>query len=432
VKLIALLLSAIAVVSAAAPKSKKPAPKKSTAAAEQKVVATEAVRARMSDAVDLGIQNAAAMVPFYEQLYRSQQQPGAGEPLRVLQFGDSHTASDDWAAELRLRFQQIFGDGGPGFTHAGRPFAGFRRHDSRGAMSRGWKPQGLAAREGDGLYGLGGVSLHTGRQGETITLEAEGQAFEFYYLRQPGGGSFTLEDHDTVLDTISTDGEASPGYYRKDLAPGPHRLVLRTMDPRPVRVFGWVLEKPGGITWETLGLNGAQADLLLLSNPVLLKSHIERRAPALVVLAYGTNEARTDWTRESYQDTLTRVIRLVREASPASAILIVGAPDQAMRSRRRILPASGLERILQAQRDAALANGCAYWNLRAAMGGRGSMKQWVQAGLAQTDYVHLTAPGYRLVGDSLFELIMGQYGIFQTVRRQVLGSYENGPSSKTH
>jgi lysophospholipase L1-like esterase len=151
------------------------------------------------------------------------------------------------------------------------------------------------------------------------------------------------------------------------------------------------------------------------------------------VLAYGTNEARrSDLTQESYTQTLARVVQLIREASPASSILIIGAPDQAMRSRRRILPADGLERILQAQRAAAFANGCAFWNLRAAMGGRGSMKQWVQAGLAQSDYVHLTSPGYRLVGDSLFELIMGQYGIFQTVRRQVLGSNENGPSSKTH
>ena len=111
---------------------------------------------------------------------------------------------------------------------------------------------------------------------------------------------------------------------------------------------------------------------------------------------------------------------------------MIGAPDQGLRSWRRVTPYPGVDRILQAQREAALANGCAFWNLRAAMGGKGSMKQWVQAGLAQGDYVHLTTPGYRLVGDSLYELIMGQYGIFQTVRRQLLGTNDNGPSIKTH
>jgi lysophospholipase L1-like esterase len=436
----ALLAPATTAVTAVAKKTAKKAPARKASvpkappvSPQARAEASSAVESQMADAVELGIQNAAAMVPFYELMHRRQQNPGEGEPLRVLQFGDSHTASDDWPGELRQRFQQKFGDGGPGFTHAGRPFLGYRRYDSRGSMSRGWKTEGLQAREGDGLYGLSGARLTATRADETLTLEAEGEFLELFFLKEPGGGSFTLEDNDTALDTVSADGAAGAGYYRKVLAPGAHKLVLRTQSAAPVRVFGWVLEKRGGMTWETLGINGAQADLLLLWDAALLKSHIERRNPALVVLAYGTNEARRpDWTTESYRDALTRVIRLIREASPTTSILVIGAPDQGLRAWRRVTPYPGVDRILQAQREAALANGCAFWNLRAAMGGKGSMKQWVQAGLAQGDYVHLTTPGYRLVGDSLYELIMGQYGIFQTVRRQLLGTNDNGPSIKTH
>jgi lysophospholipase L1-like esterase len=43
------------------------------------------------------------------------------------------------------------------------------------------------------------------------------------------------------------------------------------------------------------------------------------------------------------------------------------------------------------------------------MGGPGSVLQWVQAGLGQGDYVHLTSAGYRLVGSMLFEELMAQY-----------------------
>lgn len=414
------------------PVRRRSVPKPPPVSAAQKAAAEESVQTHIGQAMELGIQNAAAMVPFYELLYRRQQQQG-GEPLRVLQFGDSHTASDDWAGELRARFQQKFGDGGPGFVQAGRPFAGFRRFDAKSTMSRNWKPEGLLAREGDGQYGLAGVSLATSRANETITLDAEGQTLEFFYLRQPGGGSFTLEDNDVVLDTVSTDGAVEAAFYRKELAAGVHHLVLRTLNTAPVRVHGWVLEKQGGITWEQLGINGAQADLLLLWDQQTLRREIERRNPALVVLAYGTNEARRpDWTEESYAQSLKQVVQTIRAASPTTSILIIGAPDQAIYSRRRVVPYEAVDKILIAQREAALANGCAFWNLRAAMGGKGSMKQWVQAGLAQGDYVHFTAPGYRLVGDSLFELIMGQYGVFQTVRRQILGANENGPSIKTH
>lgn len=207
-------------------------PRAPLVSAEQRAEAASVVHEQMSDAVELGIQNAAAMVPFYEMLFRLESRQGEGEPVRVLQFGDSHTASDDWVAEMRTRFQQRFGDGGPGFTAAGRPFPGYRRYDSKGAMSRGWKAVGLLAREGDGLYGLGGVALETQREGETVTLEAGGSVVEFFYLKQPGGGRLALEDQETTLATIETEGETGAGYYRQELPAGAHRLTARTMDAR--------------------------------------------------------------------------------------------------------------------------------------------------------------------------------------------------------
>jgi lysophospholipase L1-like esterase len=193
------------------------------------------------------------------------------------------------------------------------------------------------------------------------------------------------------------------------------------------------VEKSGGLTWETLGLNGAQADLLLLWNEPLFKAHIERRDPALIVLAYGTNEARRpDWTYETYTETLRHVLRRLRAAAPLASVLVIGAPDQSIRVRGRWTTVDGVDRIISAQREAALAEGCAFWNLRMAMGGKGSMKQWVTAGLAQGDFVHLTAAGYRLWGESLAQLLLQDYGVYQTVRRQVFGSTDNGPPPKTH
>ncbi len=61
-----------------------------------------------------------------------------------------------------------------------------------------------------------------------------------------------------------------------------------------------------------------------------------------------------------------------------------------------------IDTINEAQRQAAVATGCAFWDLRAKMGGKGSMLQWVQAGLAQVDHVHFTGPGYRVLGDSVY------------------------------
>ena len=49
------------------------------------------------------------------------------------------------------------------------------------------------------------------------------------------------------------------------------------------------------------------------------------------------------------------------------------------------------------------------WNLFEIMGGLGSMKEWEAAGLAKLDKIHFTEEGYALVGDLLYNALMGKY-----------------------
>lgn len=450
-KRILLIAAAAGAILAAPPTAKPPAAKSSTSAkkkkstakrrtvpkpppvtAQQREDAQQFVEAHAREAMEGGIANAAAMVPFYEQLWQSTQE-GAG-PVRVLHFGDSHIATDDWPAAARAILQQKFGNGGPGFVQAGRPFAGFRRYDVKSSHTKGWKPSGLLSRDGELANGLAGVSLSASLAGEEVTLAGEGEAAELHYFRQPGGGSLVIEDNGAEIGRVDTAGEPGAAIWKRILNPGPHSLTARTLSGDPVRLYGWTLEQRRGLTWETLGINGAQADLLLLWDEQVFADELRSRNPALIVLSYGTNEARNkDWTYDAYRGTLAQVLERLRRAVPAASILVIGAPDQAYRySSRRIVPAGSVDHILAAQRDAALAAGCAFWNLRAAMGGKGSMRQWVNAGMAQGDFVHLTPAGYRLWGEALSGLLLGQYDIFLSVRRQIIGIESNGSPIKTH
>ncbi len=377
-------------------------------------VAFEAVSARAAAPAGT-LEGAGALVPFFEQVSH----PPAGASLHILQYGDSHTASDDWADEIRRAFQSKFGAGGPGFTLAGHPFLGYRRFDSRGANSRGWYTDGIVTRKGDGIYGLGGVSLTAHSAGQTVTLSAECQQLELHYLQQPGGGQLEFSVDGQPVDTISTDGDETAGIYHYTPAPGPHQYELRTLSSAPVRLFGWVAQNQSGVTYETLGINGAQADLQLEWNTAILGGELADRDPALIVLAYGTNEALSKkWTAEEYRTALTEVVRRLRAAAPVASILMIGPPDCEYRFRGRRLPFPHLDEVIEIQRQVALENGCAFWDWRARMGGAGSVRQWVQAGLGQGDYTHLTSAGYRLVGDMLFNELMSQYNRFLTVRAE--------------
>jgi len=422
-------------LSSGKPAPSKTAPSAAKAAARAKPLSPAAAKARaaardyvfenVASGADIPVENPGALIPFFEQLYRHQQGELSG-PLRILHYGDSHTAADEWTGELRARFQEKFGDGGSGFSLAGRPYNGYRRLDVRSGSTRGWHAEGLVGHPGDGVYGLGGISLSAKIPREDVYVESDASLFELFYYQQPGGGSLQLYDNGVPVDRIATEGDPGPAYYRFDASPGPHRLELETLDSRPVRLFGWVAEKLTGVTYETLGINGAEAPMLLNWNAEIWKSNIERRNPALIVLAYGTNEAgHKIWTLESYRDAFAETIARIRAAAPAATILIVGPPDRDQRvalgrQGRVWQPMERVDVIIEAQREAARAAGCAFWDFRAKMGGKGSMRQWVAAGMAASDHVHFSAPGYRMLGDALFRDLMSQYDVFLKARGGIL------------
>src|SRR5580698_5736055 len=64
--------------------------------------AHEGVFMKIANGADLPVENAAALVPFFELLYRHQRGEMPG-PVRILHYGDSHTAADEWTGDLRAR-----------------------------------------------------------------------------------------------------------------------------------------------------------------------------------------------------------------------------------------------------------------------------------------------------------------------------------------
>jgi lysophospholipase L1-like esterase len=394
-------------------------PKGPPVSARARAEASDEVSGMLERTANIPIENPAAMVPFFEQLRRTKSGEATG-PLSILHYGDSHTAADEWTGSVRALLQAEFGDGGGGYSLAGRPFKSYRRQDLKSGESRGWQTEGMLTHGSDGLYGLGGVSISTTLRGQSVYLEAECSRLELFYLQQPGGGDLQLYDNGAAVDKISTDGSLEPGYFQYQASPGSHRFELETLQRAPVRLFGWVTEKDRGVTYETLGINGAQASIMFRWDDAMLASNIARRNPALIVLAYGTNEASSpDWTQESYREMFCTLLQRLRQDAPTASILVLGPPDREYRAKGRWATLEKLDRIVAAQREAAMANRCAFWDMREKMGGKGAMREWVTAGLAQYDHVHFTAPGYRRLGYTLFRDLMYNYDKYTKVREEL-------------
>ena len=153
-----------------------------------------------------GIERAGALVPVFRTPLSPQRgrRCSAGAYCSLWRF---HSAADEWTGDLRRLLKEKFGDGGSGFSLAGRPFAGYHRLDVQEGGSAGWRSEGLRSGAGDGFFGLGGISSSTRAAGQSVFIKTNCDRLEIDYLRQPDGGDLALYDRDELVQKFSTSGE---------------------------------------------------------------------------------------------------------------------------------------------------------------------------------------------------------------------------------
>jgi lysophospholipase L1-like esterase len=146
----------------------------------------------------------------------------------------------------------------------------------------------------------------------------------------------------------------------------------------------------------------------------MLATYLQRRNPALIVLAYGTNEAGDPGVQpDAYQTSFSTLLQRLRAAAPVASIVVLGPPDRLTRTKGAWNPHPGLDGIIAAQQAACRENRCAFWDSRRRMGGKGSMRDWVYAGMAQGDYVHFTSAGYIRMAETFYQNFIGGYEVYR-------------------
>jgi lysophospholipase L1-like esterase len=364
------------------------------------ILASQGVRKKTTS--QQGIENPKALAPFFKSLGAAKSGSRV-EPVRIMHFGDSHVAADVLTARIREHFQAEFGNGGHGFIVPRNPMSTRRRGVLSGA-TEGWVIEGIGGRtEADRIYGPAGITLATTAPGERAWLEAFADHFEVYFVREPGVGkvNITVDGVNALEEPVLLNArEPKVDYISIDVPPGLHHVEVRTLSAGKVRLLGIVGENISpGVSYDVFGINGARANRLLGWNQSAFAEALQARNPDLIILSYGTNEvADGDWTSISYELLLGNILRRLHTAVPNASILVWAPPDRAD------LPLFGrTEALVSAERAAALDNNAAFWSAYSAMGGAGSMKDWVQRGLAQPDRVHLTAAGYARLAEMFYE-----------------------------
>jgi lysophospholipase L1-like esterase len=350
-----------------------------------------------------------------------------GDDVRILQYGDSHTASDLGTSVFRRTLQSRFGDGGRGFISLGKPWKTYVQDGVRGGMTDGFEPFRVKFHAGtffglDGSYGLLGVGIGASKAGERAWTDIAAQAshFEVDYWQGPTGGTFDVLVDGARAGRVATRAEQpQSGFYAFDAAEAPHQVELRTVGDGEVRVFGMTLDRTqAGIVVDALGINGAQVSTPLRWNEEHFAQQLRHRAPDLVVLAYGTNESlEAKLTDVEYERSLVDLLGRIARAMPTASCLLLGPPDRATHPNGQTTWASAprILEIVQSQRRVAAAAGCAFYDQLEAMGGPGAMAAWASEPepRAMRDHVHLTRSGYAQVGLAFANDLLRAYDMWR-------------------
>lgn len=162
---------------------------------------------------------------------------------------------------------------------------------------------------------------------------------------------------------------------------------------------------------------GARADFLVRDGGGVLEGLLRRAAPDLVLVAYGTNEARDpDFEPGAYRATVEAIVSRLRAGTGGAAVALVGPPEQERRGNGgSFRPVPALASVSAVQAAAAEATGAVFVDLSVEMGGGAGFRRWTEEvpPLVAEDRVHYTPAGYerlarllvaRLIADANREL----------------------------
>jgi lysophospholipase L1-like esterase len=359
--------------------------------------------------------------PFFERL--AQTDAGYEQAItRVVHWGDSVIANDNVTSTLRKQMQRRFGDAGHGFHLLAKPNASYRHRGVRFSTNDGWQRCYIINHcKKDGRYGLGGTTVWSAGGGEsryrTATETSYGRKvsrYEIWYAGEPKGGKIRLRVDDGEPEVIETEApELEDRLHTIELEDGPHELEVRAAGGGRVRLYGVVMERDvPGVVWDGMAQLGAFTSRMLYFDQDHIRGQIARRDPGLLVFQFGGNDLLLSGQQlPQFKQDFAAVLQEFRSEDDPVACLVVSPVDHGNRRSGRIESDRMVPRITDIQRDVALAEGCAFFDTLAAMGGEGAVARWRRAKppLISGDLAHLTNPGQGVLGHMIYLALMESY-----------------------
>lgn len=354
------------------------------------------------------------------------------KPIRVLHYGDSQIEGDRVTSYIRARLQAKFGGRGVGLVPA-LPQSSQPTGVMQSASSN-WERVTLADHDrnlsGINRYGaLGGYSQYT--QSRNLFSKSSNEAW--IEIQRFGNINLTARNFERLnlyygynakpfILELNIDGKANDAEMMPvsnslktltwSLDKNVNSFLLKFRGDESPLIFGISLESAKGILVDNIPIRGSSGIDFTKTDMSFTKDMLQILNAKLIILQFGVNVVPNVVDNyRYYENQLYNQLKAFQTAAPDASIILIGVSDVSRKEGLHYTSYPNIEKIRDAQRNAAHRAGVAFWDCFKAMGGKNSMATWENANppLASKDFIHFTYRGANLIAEMFYSALMYEY-----------------------
>ncbi len=339
--------------------------------------------------------------------------------VNIVHYGDSQIEEDRITSVLRRKLQADFAGGGVGLIPA---YQSVQTHTIGQTMS--YEPARsivyhAAYKRNDKQYGpMGQMAVVDSIYTVSVLPRDQktGKYSAHYFSRLTILSSDELGLHATVRgkkESIKDDG-TSLHLTTFDLPDSTMRASVRFAGHG--KLYGILLDNPTGVNVDNIPMRGCNGTIFTQIDAYQLRTYFDYTNTRFIILQFGGNRMPHLYDSkgvDKYVELLRTQIAYLKQQAPNAAFLFIGPSDMTTRRKGKLMTYPLLPEVNDKLAAMACNEGIAYWSMFDAMGGKGSMQQWVASGLAGKDYIHFTRRGANEMGKMLYDELMTVYKYYQ-------------------
>ncbi len=373
-------------------------------------------------------------------LFTSMSELGPGKKaLHILHFGGSQIEGDRITEHLRAQLQEKFGGNGPGWLPA-VPYVGSRSVSIE--HSDNWKRYALYGAIDSTVQHnhFGGLGIY-GRFSEpadSVNADTLSRQAWIHYKSRSGADShvrsfnkfslcygfnsrpvkLSLYGGDQILHETLLQSTERTELFQYTLPHARRDIRLEFSGSDSPEVYGVSLTGSSGILISNISLRGQSGTHFWTQPSHQLRTMFGTSNVKLIILQFGANVVpytTTDALIQEYCKRFGKNIEYLKKIIPGVSVIVIGPADMAMKKGTEWISYPMLEPLRDAMKETAFASGAAYWDPYEAMGGAGTIMQWVTVDppLAVNDHVHFTIDGAKVIAQWFYDAFLNDYENYQ-------------------